>query len=113
MTDHDQDIDEGPVERTHISIREAAARVSVNERTIRRMVEDGRLPALQVGRAIRVAIVDLERLRYQPEAAADRARDRTAEAEVAFTRRRAPRPSEPTGHFSRRARGLEPAETGA
>jgi len=108
MTDHDQDIDEGPVERTHISIREAAARLSVDARTLRREVERGRLPALRVGRVVRVAIADLDRLRYEPEAAVERARDRGEEARAAVQARRPPRPDGPTGRFSRRARGLEP-----
>lgn len=44
----------------HLSARAAAARCGVSERTLRRWIADGRLPAAKVDGAFRIAAADLE-----------------------------------------------------
>jgi excisionase family DNA binding protein len=77
----------------YLSVDECAALLAVDHKTIRRLIEREKLPALKVGRLWRINPADLERLRYHaPEAAAAR------------RRRRRPRPTR--GEFARRARSL-------
>jgi excisionase family DNA binding protein len=47
---------------THLTIRETAALYSVTPITIRRYIEAGRLPAVRVGRNIRILRADAEAL---------------------------------------------------
>ena len=44
-----------------LSLQEAAARAGVNERTLRRWIKSGRLPAVKDDGQYRIAVVDLER----------------------------------------------------
>jgi len=44
------------------SVRSAAARLGLNERTIRRYITAGKLPGYRVGRLLRVAIADVNAL---------------------------------------------------
>jgi excisionase family DNA binding protein len=51
------------VARAHaVKLEVAAERLSVSLRTIRRMVEDGRLRAIRLGRAVRVPVAEIERV---------------------------------------------------
>ena len=73
----------------YLTVAECAAILAVDHKTIRRLIDREELPALRVGRRLRINPADLERLRYHhPEAAA--------------ARRARPRPV--GGEFSRRAR---------
>jgi excisionase family DNA binding protein len=45
-----------------LDIPAVAETLGVSERTIRRMIADGRIPVLRVGRGIRVRAADLTRL---------------------------------------------------
>jgi excisionase family DNA binding protein len=45
-----------------VTIAQGAEHLSVSERTVRRAVADGRLPAVRIGRCIRIRLDDLERL---------------------------------------------------
>lgn len=48
---------------SYMSLKDAATRYGVSERTIRRRISEGKLPAYRVGpRSIRVAAADLEAL---------------------------------------------------
>lgn len=87
----------------HLSLHEAAARLGVSYRTLWRQVRAGRLPAIRIGRAIRVSVEDLEQLRHDPDATARAGRS-------AARTRPAPAAREPAGEFARMARGLEPRE---
>ena len=48
--------------RLAITIAEAADLLTVSERTIRLLVDQGDLPVIKIGRAKRIAIKDLEQL---------------------------------------------------
>ena len=48
--------------RLATTFKEAADLLSVSERTIRRLVNQGDLPVVKIGRAKRIAIKDLEQL---------------------------------------------------
>ena len=48
--------------RLATTFKEAADLLSVSERTIRRLVNQGDLPIVKIGRAKRIAIKDLEQL---------------------------------------------------
>ncbi|HEX3332582.1 MAG TPA: helix-turn-helix domain-containing protein [Gaiellales bacterium] len=82
----------------YLSVAEAAELLGVNHKTIRREIESGRLPAVRVGRLIRINAATLD-------------------ADLAFDPRDplTSRPSrrarwvEPTGEFSRLARGVDSA----
>jgi excisionase family DNA binding protein len=56
---HDQTVDMSI--DTALSIREAAARVDVTEKTIRRWIKNGRLHAVKPGGQYRITVADLER----------------------------------------------------
>jgi excisionase family DNA binding protein len=43
-----------------VDVREAARMLSVSPRTIRRMLSDGRLSPLRIGRAVRISVRSLE-----------------------------------------------------
>lgn len=45
-----------------ISIKKTADLLQVNPRTIRRLIDAGKLPSVRVGRAIRIRRIDLEQL---------------------------------------------------
>jgi excisionase family DNA binding protein len=50
--------------RRYLSVKEAAEQLSVSERTVRRLVDAGRVPAVRVGgpgSAIRLPVGELER----------------------------------------------------
>lgn len=50
-----------PVKR-FASLSEAAERYDVSERTIRRLIADGKLKALRIGGSIRIPLTELDRL---------------------------------------------------
>ncbi len=54
---------QGIVKQRYLTLAEAAEWYGVSERTLRRRIAEGRLPASRVGpRAIRVKVVDIEAL---------------------------------------------------
>ena len=75
----------------YLTVNECAALLAVDHKTIRRLIERGELPALRVGRVLRIARDNLDELRYRP-----------GPSEPGSPARRRPRPV--NGEFSRRAR---------
>lgn len=59
-----------PQERRYIGIPGAATYADVGEKTIRRRIADGTLPAVRVGRLIKIRIDDLDKL-LKPVGGAD------------------------------------------
>ncbi len=83
-----------------LTVAEAAGRLRVNERTIRRWIDAGELPAVRRGRVIRIPAAALEPiLQVALAAVAPRA---------TVTRRRPP-----TGEFAQLARGSTLADRSA
>jgi excisionase family DNA binding protein len=50
----------------HLTVQECADRLAVDHKTMRRLIDRGELPALRVGRVLRIDPDDLEALRYRP-----------------------------------------------
>ncbi|WP_238598610.1 helix-turn-helix domain-containing protein [Saccharothrix sp. ALI-22-I] len=48
------------IKPVYLSVGDAAARLSVSEATIRRAVRSGELAHVRIGRAVRVAVTDLD-----------------------------------------------------
>jgi len=65
MSPHDQTPDVSL--DTSMSIREAAARADVTEKTVRRWIKSGRLHALKLGGQYRITVADLERAMDMPD----------------------------------------------
>lgn len=78
---------------TYLSVNESAALLAVEHKTVRRLIDRGELPALRVGRVLRIDPADLEALRYRPRGSDP---DRPTGT----------RPRLPVGEYSRRSRGL-------
>jgi excisionase family DNA binding protein len=74
----------------YLSVAEVAELLAVDHKTVRRLIESGALPALRVGRVIRVDPVELARLSYPERQGPGRVGSR--------------RPRDPRGEFSRLAR---------
>lgn len=55
------------------SVREVAGRLGVHPETIRRLIHDGRLEAVRVGRVLRVGAPELERFLERQRVRPDRA----------------------------------------
>ena len=51
---------------THLTVAECAALLRVDHKTVRRLIERGALPALRVGRVLRIDPADLGALAYVP-----------------------------------------------
>jgi len=64
MSSHDQTPDMSL--DTSLSIREAATRADVTEKTVRRWIKSGRLQALKLGGQYRITLADLDRARDTP-----------------------------------------------
>lgn len=79
----------------YATIQTVADALDVHYNTVYRAVRDGRLPAVRLGRAVRIKVSDLERLRED-----------LAPTSPAPIRTRPPRPRAPRGEFARRARGI-------
>jgi excisionase family DNA binding protein len=45
-----------PVDKGLLTVRQVAENWQVSERTIRRMIADGRLPVIRLGRAVRIPL---------------------------------------------------------
>ncbi|WP_217913276.1 helix-turn-helix domain-containing protein [Miltoncostaea marina] len=88
----------------HLTLHEAAERLGVSYRTLWRQVRAGTLPAMRIGRAIRVSVEDLEQLRHDPDAAARAGRSAARTTPP-------PRARQPRGEFARMARGLPSRES--
>ena len=48
-----------------LTVQEVADRLKLNQQTVRNWVDDGKLPAVRIGRRVRVRRVDLERVLAQ------------------------------------------------
>ena len=70
----------------YLSVRECAELLAVDHKTVRRLIEAGTLPALRVGRAIRIAPDDLRALAIRPPSSATGTRLRTVEPRSEFAR---------------------------
>ena len=87
---------ERPKDQTYLSVREVARRLAVSERTVRREIERGNLPAKRIGRILRIDPCDLAvfdyqappRRRPQPATAVPVARAPISASERAAERRR-------------------------
>ena len=79
----------------YLSVDEVSRLLRVDRKTVYREIEQGRLPALRVGRILRVGVDDLQALALAPA------------SDPATPRRRA-RPREAVGEFTERARGAYP-----
>ena len=81
---------------TYLTIAEVAFLLRVDHKVVRRAIKAGQLPAVRIGRVIRVnaAVID-DQLAVQPE---------RPESAVP----RLPRPARPSGEFARRARVESP-----
>jgi excisionase family DNA binding protein len=81
----------------YLTVGQVAELLGVNHKTIRREIESGRLPAVRVGRLIRINAATLDAdLAFDPR-------------DPLTGRRSRPRRFEPTGEFSRLARGVDSA----
>lgn len=85
----------------HIDLRRAAELLDVSPRTLYRLCTNGTLPHLRVGRAIRVAVRDLERLRVNPTTPTQ-----PPPAGGLPAGHRPPPARAPRGRYARLARGL-------
>ena len=74
----------------YLTVNECADLLAVDHKTVRRLIDRGELPALRVGRVLRIDPADLEALRYRP------GRSESGSP--------APRPRPVRGEFARRAR---------
>lgn len=90
-----------PILRQHISVPAAARLLDVDPRVIYGMVRRDELPALRVGRTIRLAVEDLEEA-CRASTGARRPRPATTGAP--------PRARRPKGRFARMARGMQERE---
>ena len=77
----------------YLSVDETAALLRVDRKSIYKAIRSQRLPALQVGRTLRVAVADLQALAVDPTTGGSAAP------------RRRTRPREAVGEFTQRARG--------
>ena len=79
---------------TYLSPDEVAAMLRVDRKSVYSAIRAGRLPALRVGRVLRVSVDDLQTLAVEPSCGGP-----------ADTERRS-RPREPAGEFAKLARGV-------
>lgn len=54
-------------QRFLLTVAETAAKLHVSEKTVRRLIAKGALPALRVGGAVRVDPLELDEFLYRPE----------------------------------------------
>jgi excisionase family DNA binding protein len=76
----------------YLSVSEVAELLAVDHKVIRRAIERGELPAIRIGRLLRVDPADLEALAYRPRPGARPART--------------VRPRPPRGEFAQLARAV-------
>lgn len=70
-----------------LTVQETAAMLKVSAVTVRRFIADGRLPAVKIGRAVRVEKADVERVTKPARVTSQRApRDNSVPAGKPFTR---------------------------
>jgi excisionase family DNA binding protein len=55
-------VEHGGLEDTFLTVAEVAAMLKLNQQTIRNWIDQGSLPALKVGRRVRIRRSDLERV---------------------------------------------------
>ena len=58
-------IDQGGLEESFLTVAEVAAMLKLNQQTVRNWIDQGSLPALRVGRRVRIRRSDLERVLEQ------------------------------------------------
>jgi excisionase family DNA binding protein len=86
-------VNPGEVEESYLTVAEVAATLKLNQQTVRNWIDQGSLPALRVGRRVRIRRSDFERLLtegYMPGGAPGR-QDRGPSAEDFWS-------GEPVGH---------------
>ena len=72
-------IEHGGLEDTFLTVAEVAAILKLNQQTVRNWIDQGSLPALRVGRRVRIRRSDLERLLEEGSTAAAREKGPSAE----------------------------------
>jgi excisionase family DNA binding protein len=60
----------GNLEETFLTVAEVAEMLKLNQQTVRNWIDQGRLPALRVGRRVRIRRSDLERVLEESSIAA-------------------------------------------
>src|SRR5437588_8535293 len=55
-------LEQGGLEETFLTVAEVASMLKLNQQTVRNWIDQGSLPALRVGRRVRIRRSDLERL---------------------------------------------------
>jgi excisionase family DNA binding protein len=66
------------VEESYLTVAEVAETLKLNQQTVRNWIDQGSLPALRVGRRVRIKRSDFERIleqSYSPGASAGRGRE--------------------------------------
>jgi excisionase family DNA binding protein len=58
-------VEHGGLEETFLTVAEVAAMLKLNQQTVRNWIDQGSLPALRVGRRVRIRRSDLERVLEQ------------------------------------------------
>jgi excisionase family DNA binding protein len=56
------DVEENEVEETYLTVAEVAGMLKLNQQTVRNWIDQGSLPALRVGRRVRIKRSDFERI---------------------------------------------------
>jgi excisionase family DNA binding protein len=71
-------LDRGDLEETYLTVAEVAELLKLNQQTVRNWIDQGSLPALRVGRRVRIKRSDFERVLaegYSAGGAASRRQD--------------------------------------
>lgn len=103
-----------------LTVAEIAAALKMNQQTIRNWIDSGYLPAIRIGRRVRVKRSDFDalleasytgRATHRPGCGTARYRHRSRPARMTTLRRHDPTPrtNAPTGHRARR-RDVKPAD---
>jgi excisionase family DNA binding protein len=72
-------VEHGGLEDTFLTVAEVAAMLKLNQQTVRNWIDQGSLPALRVGRRVRIRRSDLERVLEEGSTAAAREKGPSAE----------------------------------
>ena len=70
-----------------LSVQQCAVLLAVNHKTVRRLIATGDLPALRVGRVLRIRLRDLDALCHRPDEGASALRHRASLARGSFAKR--------------------------
>jgi excisionase family DNA binding protein len=74
-------LERGSLEDTFLTVAEVAELLKLNQQTVRNWIDQGSLPALKVGRRVRIRRSDLERLLEQSSTAGPRSAAESLAAE--------------------------------